>query len=126
MRLYEFTNAQEQLALLRVIVDNTWQAIEQEAAQQARAAAHKAASKPKARRSAAGKMPSVKPAAKQFKPAPAAPAVQPAKPAAAKRTPTPAVTAASNMAMPQQQANKQTAVNAQADDEQLLRMGPAR
>jgi len=123
MRLYEFTNAQEQLALLRVIVDNTWQAIQQEAAQQARAAAHKAASKPKARRSAAGKMPSVKPAATAVKRAPAA---QPVVPAAAKRTPTPAVTAASNMAMPQQQANKQAAVNAQADDEQLLRMGPAR
>ena len=63
MRLYEFTNAQEQLALLRVIVDNTWQAIEHEAQQQARAAAQKAASKPKDGRSATGKMPSVKPAA---------------------------------------------------------------
>ena len=123
MRLYEFTNAQEQLALLRVIIDNTWQAIEQEAAQQARAAAHKAASKPKARRSAAGKMPSVKPAAAAVKRAPPA---QPVAPAAAKRTPTPAVTTASNIAAPLQQANKQTAVNAQADDEQLLRMGPAR
>lgn len=46
MRLFEFTNAQEQLALLRVIIDNTWQAIEQQAAQQARAAAERAAAKP--------------------------------------------------------------------------------
>lgn len=123
MRLYEFTNAQEQLALLRIIIDNTWQAIEQEAAQQARAAAHKAASKPKAARSAAGKMSSVKPAAAAVKRAPAA---QPVAPAAAKRTPTPAVTAASNIAAPLQQANRHTAVDAQADSEQLAQMGPAR
>ena len=123
MRLYEFTNAQEQLALLRVIVDNTWQAIEHEAQQQARAAAQKAASKPKDGRSATGKMPSVKPAAAAVKRAPAA---QPVAPAAAKRTPTTAVTAASNIAAPLQQASKQAAVDAQADDEQLLRLGPAR
>jgi len=123
MRLYEFTNAQEQLALLRVIVDNTWQAIDQEAAQQARVAAQRAASKPKARRSAAGKMPSVKPTATAVKREPAA---QPVVPAAAKRTPTPAVTAASNMAMPQQQALKQAAVDAQADGAQWAQMGSAR
>ena len=34
MRLYEFTNAQEQLGLLRVIIDNTWTAISQQAKQQ--------------------------------------------------------------------------------------------
>ena len=34
MRLYEFTNAQEQLGLLRVIIDNTWTAIAQQAKQQ--------------------------------------------------------------------------------------------
>ena len=123
MRLYEFTNAQEQLALLRVIVDNTWQAIEHEAQQQARAAAQRAAHKPKAGRSAAGKMPSVKPAAAAVKRAPPA---QPVAPAAAKRTPTTAVTAASNMAAPLQQASKQAAVDAQTDSEQLAQMAPAR
>ncbi|MCX7235361.1 MAG: hypothetical protein NTY26_18600 [Burkholderiales bacterium] len=128
MRLYEFTNAQEQLALLRVIVDNTWQAIEHEAQQQARAAAQRAAHKPKAGRSAAGKMHSVKPAAAAVKRSPAA---QPVAPAAAKRTPTPAVTAASNMAAPLQQANRQQPnkslpVTAQTDSEQLAQMGPAR
>ena len=34
MRLYEFTNAEEQLGLLRVIIDNTWTAISQQAKQQ--------------------------------------------------------------------------------------------
>lgn len=37
MRLYEFANAQEQLALLRTIIDNTWTAIAQQAAEQQRA-----------------------------------------------------------------------------------------
>jgi hypothetical protein len=128
MRLYEFTNAQEQLALLRVIIDNTWQAIEHEAQQQARAAAERAAHKPKAARSTAGKMPSVKPAAAAVRRAPAA---QPVAPAAAKRTPTTAVTAASNMAAPLQQANRQQpnkslSVTAQTDSEQLAQMAPAR
>lgn len=31
MRLYEFTTAEEQLTLLRTIMDNTWRAIEQQA-----------------------------------------------------------------------------------------------
>jgi hypothetical protein len=34
MRLYEFANAEEQLALLRTIIDNTWTAIAQQADQQ--------------------------------------------------------------------------------------------
>ena len=34
MRLYEFTSAEEQLGLLRVIIDNTWAAIAQQAKQQ--------------------------------------------------------------------------------------------
>lgn len=34
MRLYEFTNAEEQLGLLRIIIDNTWRAIAQQAKQQ--------------------------------------------------------------------------------------------
>lgn len=34
MRIYEFTNAEEQLALLRLIIDNTWSAIQTQANQQ--------------------------------------------------------------------------------------------
>jgi hypothetical protein len=41
MRLYEFTNAEEQLALLRTIIDNTWTAIAQQAAEQQRAEAER-------------------------------------------------------------------------------------
>lgn len=128
MRLYEFTNAQEQLALLRVIIDNTWQAIEHEAQQQARAAAQRAAHKPKAGRSTAGKMHSVKPAAATIKRALAAQSVAPA---AAKRTPTTAVTAASNIAAPLQQANRQQPnkslpVTVRTDSEQLAQMGSTR
>ena len=50
MRLFEFTNAEEQLALLRTIIDNTWRAIEQQAQQQRQAASEtktKTASKPR-------------------------------------------------------------------------------
>lgn len=50
MRLFEFTNAAEQLALLRTIIDNTWRAIEQQAQQQRQAAndtTAKTASKPR-------------------------------------------------------------------------------
>lgn len=41
MRLYEFTNAEEQLALLRIIFDNTFASINQQAQQQAKAKAEK-------------------------------------------------------------------------------------
>ena len=41
MRLYEFANAEEQLALLRTIIDNTWTAIAQQAAEQQRAEAQR-------------------------------------------------------------------------------------
>jgi hypothetical protein len=43
MRLYEFANAEEQLALLRTIIDNTWTAIAQQAAEQQRAEAQRKA-----------------------------------------------------------------------------------
>ena len=43
MRLYEFTNAEEQLGLLRVIIDNTWTAIAQQAKQQKAAEAQRKA-----------------------------------------------------------------------------------
>lgn len=43
MRLYEFANAEEQLALLRTIIDNTWTAIAKQAAEQQRAEAQRKA-----------------------------------------------------------------------------------
>jgi hypothetical protein len=43
MRLYEFTNAEEQLGLLRAIIDNTWTAIAQQAQQQKSAEAQRKA-----------------------------------------------------------------------------------
>ena len=39
MRFYEFADAEAQLGLLRVIIDNTWSAIAQQAAAQKKAAA---------------------------------------------------------------------------------------
>lgn len=131
MRLNEFTNAQEQLALLRIIIDNTWQAIEQQAVQQARAAAERAASKPK--RSSTKKMPTVHvPARHTARPqAPQAPAAKPAAatPAAVAATPTTAVRPAiptQQAAQLRQQANRQLAGTAQTDSEQLAQMGSAR
>ena len=41
MRLYEFADAEAQLALLRTIIDNTWTAIAQQAADQQRAEAER-------------------------------------------------------------------------------------
>jgi hypothetical protein len=124
MRLFEFTNAQEQLALLRVIVDNTWRAIEQEAELQARAAAQKAANKPK--RSSAGKDSSIKTAAAIPVPKPMAKPL--AKPVAAAPAVNKAATTtpAQQSAMLKQQANKILPFNPQSDAQQLAQMAPAR
>ena len=43
MRLYEFADAEAQLALLRTIIDNTWTAIAQQAEQEKRAEAERKA-----------------------------------------------------------------------------------
>jgi hypothetical protein len=106
MRLNEFTNAAEQLSLLRVIFDNTWSAIEQEAQQQARAAAEKAASKPK--RGRISKVPAVKPSAvppvRQALPAPVAKPLAPVNKA-------PVTTPAQKAAALKQQANKMLPFN---------------
>lgn len=48
MRLSEFASADEQLGLLRIIIDNTWTAIKQQADAQARATASQKPQKPKA------------------------------------------------------------------------------
>ena len=53
MRLYEFADAEAQLALLRTIIDNTWTAIAQQAADQQRAEAERKAQaklKPRSRK----------------------------------------------------------------------------
>ena len=57
MRLYEFADAEAQLALLRTIIDNTWTAIAQQAEQQKRADAERKAQaklKPRAKKSGKG------------------------------------------------------------------------
>lgn len=48
MRMYEIANAEDQLGLLRVIMNNTWSAISQQASTQAKQKAAEA-SKPKAK-----------------------------------------------------------------------------
>ena len=45
MRLNEFTNAEEQLGLLRIIIDSTWSAVRQQAEMQKRQQAQQAASR---------------------------------------------------------------------------------
>ena len=57
MRLYEFADAEAQLALLRTIIDNTWTAIAQQAADQQRAEAERKAQaklKPRSKKSSKG------------------------------------------------------------------------
>ena len=57
MRLYEFADAEAQLALLRTIIDNTWTAIAQQAEQQKRVYAERKAQaklKPRAKKSSKG------------------------------------------------------------------------
>ena len=57
MRLYEFANAEAQLALLRTIIDNTWTAIAQQAEQQKRIDAERKAQvklKPRSKKSSKG------------------------------------------------------------------------
>jgi hypothetical protein len=58
MRLYEFADAEAQLALLRTIIDNTWTAIAQQAEQQKRVDVERKAQaklKPRAKKSSKGK-----------------------------------------------------------------------
>ena len=58
MRLNEFADAEAQLALLRIIIDNTWTAIAQQAEQQKRVNAERKAQaklKPRAKKSSKGR-----------------------------------------------------------------------
>jgi len=57
MRLYEFADAEAQLGLLRIIIDNTWAAIAQQAAQQKREDAERKAQaklKPRGKKASKG------------------------------------------------------------------------
>ncbi len=57
MRLYEFADAEAQLALLRTIIDNTWTAIEQQAEQAKRVDAERKAQanlKPRSKKASKG------------------------------------------------------------------------
>ena len=71
MRLYEFADAEAQLALLRTIIDNTWTAIAQQAEQQKRMdAERKAQAKIKPRSSKPIKAPYASPPPQLKKPQP--------------------------------------------------------
>ena len=59
MRMYEIANAEDQLGLLRVIMNNTWSAISQQASAQAKQKAAQA-SKPKTKAPKAPKIPKPK------------------------------------------------------------------
>ena len=78
MRLYEFADAEAQLALLRTIIDNTWTAIAQQAGQQKRVDAERKAQaklKPRSKKSSKGtsiRIPTPKPPPPQQPQAPLA------------------------------------------------------
>jgi hypothetical protein len=72
MRFYEFANAEEQLGLLRTILNSTWSAIAQQAAAQKRAADYRRAvalSQARVKRNSAPKI-TAKPQARPIQPAP--------------------------------------------------------
>jgi hypothetical protein len=77
MKVKEVTNPEEQLGLLRVIIDNTWSAIKQQADAQARQKASQPASKPKVKTSKPAKQ---APYASKPKPLPKPKPLYPAKP----------------------------------------------
>ena len=59
MKMFEVTNAQDKLDLFRLIIDNTWTAIRQEAEAEAKRNAVKKIPKPKAARIPAPKAPAL-------------------------------------------------------------------
>jgi hypothetical protein len=77
MKVKEVTNPEEQLGLLRVIIDNTWSAIKQQADAQARQKSSQPASKPKVKTL---KPPKQAPYASKPKPLPKPKPLYPAKP----------------------------------------------
>ena len=68
MKMFEATNAQDQLDLVRLIFDNTWAAIRQQAETEAKKNASKKVPRPRATRIPAPKAPVVKPLPKPVLP----------------------------------------------------------
>ena len=92
MRLREFTNADEQLGLLRRIIDSTWTAIADEAAEQKeqeRQERLKASKKPRTKRTKTASSPRSAPPAPRMPPKPKTPATA-ANKAVSNKTPAPA------------------------------------
>ena len=92
MRLREFTDADEQLGLLRRIIDSTWTAIADEAAEQKeqeRQERLKASKKPRSRRTKTASSPRSAPPAPRVPPKPKTPATA-ANTAVSNKTPAPA------------------------------------
>ena len=92
MRLREFTNADEQLGLLRRIIDSTWTAIADEAAEQKeqeRQERLKASKKPRSKRTKTASSPRSAPPAPRMPPKPKTPATA-ANTAVSNKTPAPA------------------------------------
>jgi hypothetical protein len=87
MRLYEFTNAEEQLGLLRVIIDNTWAAIAQQAKQQKSAEAQRKGKNKAIPRKAKGGIRMGKRVAMPYQPPPKKPPTPQAQQANLKPTP---------------------------------------
>ncbi|QWD66024.1 hypothetical protein [Polynucleobacter sp. MWH-Aus1W21] len=85
MRMYEIANAEDQLGLLRVIMNNTWSAISQQASAQAKQKVAQA-SKPKAKAPKAPKIPKPKVAqlSQRTMPAPVAQQTKPVRQVVAK------------------------------------------
>ena len=103
MRLDEFANAEDQMALWKLINDNVWQAIETQRRQQAREAQAKAAkAKLKPRKGRKGTSPKISIPSVGPKPPPPNKPVAPTNPQQVKTQPPQRVTQAQQLAMRQQ------------------------
>jgi len=119
MRLDEFANAEDQMALWKLINDNVWQAIETQRQQQAREAQAKAAkAKLKPRKGRKGAAPKISAPSVGPKPPPPQKPVTPTNPQQAKTQPpqrvTPAHQLATRMHGPQAQPNAMPTMPANA------------
>jgi hypothetical protein len=104
MRLREFTNAEEQLGLLRRIIDSTWTAMADEAAEQKeqeRQERLKASKKPRSKRTKTASSPRSAPPAPRMPPKPKTPATA-ANNAVSNKIPAPAVPAQQSVPVPAQ------------------------
>lgn len=103
MRLDEFANAEDQMALWKLINDNVWQAIETQRQQQAREAQAKAAkAKLKPRKGRKGASPKISIPSEGPKPPPVKKPMAPTNPHQVKTQPPQRVTQAQQIAMRQQ------------------------